>query len=586
MVFPSEACLVPPSRGCGRRPGWLAWVVAGVWLAAAASAQTLICEGVLGNSGVEGAHLVRFNPQPASGIGVVLDRHGTLWDRAGNATLNRYAPDGRLLAQYTIPAGSNRDRDQIALAGDTVVLLVGGKLLTLAIAAPAGTAATPLEVPAACLSPSAHGGRVAAVSEGKVVLVDIPGGATTPVTDGEAQWIELGPDGAVYATRDWTMHKFVAGQAADAGWPRRCPGERPQRLGESWFCHAWHGTVKRFTADLEPDPGVVLGGASGSFIGHLDENAELVNGRGLAQVTDRLYAVSGLDGILHLMEWDGTTRQMTLIRRLGAVTACSGLGLDCDGRVFYRAGSWEWSDRPDTPLRFGVNGPEAPGVGQPVMLDGRILCAPAFLWGQPSFYSGPLDRHVRAERIGDSCALRRGFVGSATYLADGRRLLLVVDTKGAGQAFRIGADGRYAGEAGEVRLETATPLEGWTSLGMTADGALLAAAAGQVVVLNRDGANWREARRWASWGTEPEARFGPTVYLHTDGGRLWVADTDRHRILVFPEGGGVPVASFGHTDRPGTDLASLSAPAVIAACGARAVVHDRDNQRLLKLALE
>lgn len=559
---------------------------AGLALALVAGGQTLICHGVLGNSGAAGDHLVRFDRQTASGLGVVCDAYGTLWDRGGSGILNRYALDGRLLAQYGIPRGSNRDADQIALVDSTLVLLVGGKLHTLAIDAPPGSAATPLNLAAACLSPTAWNGRVAAVHQNQVVLIDIPAATITPVADGGAKWVELGPDGAVYALQDGKLNKFVDGQPVADGWPRSSPGERPQRLGDAWFGHAWHGTIRRFSAALQPDPGVVLGGASGSFIGHLDENAELVNGRGLARLGDHLYAVSGLDGILHLLEWDASARQMTIVRRLGSIPTCSGLAIDVDGNIFYRAGVWQWTDQPDTPLRFGVNNPEAPGVGQPVMLAGRNLCAPGFLWGQPAFYSGPLDRHLHVQRLEKSCALRRGMVGSATYQADGQRLLLVVDAKGAAQAFRIAANGRYAGEAGEITLETATPLAQWTSLGTTAEGILLAAADGHVVAFQRQDGQWRETGRWNQWGDGPGDRFGQTVALHVDGDRLWVADSERHRLLLFAAAGGRPLASFGHLDQPGGDLLSLATPTTVAANGRRAVVYDRDNQRLLKLFLE
>ena len=56
---------------------------------------------------------------------------------------------------------------------------------------------------------------------------------------------------------------------------------------------------------MEPAPGVALGGSSGSFIGHLDQNADLFIGRGLAEIRDNLFAVSGAGGIPQLLRMAG-----------------------------------------------------------------------------------------------------------------------------------------------------------------------------------------------------------------------------------------------------------------------------------------
>ena len=70
--------------------------------AASLQAEVIPCDGILGNSGEQGASLVRFEGAVASGMGIVCDRYGSLWDRGG-AALNRYAVDGRLLASYQLP---------------------------------------------------------------------------------------------------------------------------------------------------------------------------------------------------------------------------------------------------------------------------------------------------------------------------------------------------------------------------------------------------------------------------------------------------------------------------------------------------
>ncbi len=557
-------------------------MVAGLTSAAA----PLVCDGILGNSGEQGKTLVRFGLPPRRGMGVACDRFGSLWDRAGDGVLNRYAPDGRLLAQYPLPKGGNNS-DQLTAVGDTLVLQLNRKLYALPVAAPAGAAPKPLGRDSEQMAFGTSGGRFASRLKGEIFLVDPATGDAKKAADvKDAHFIELGPDGTLYACHRGRMHRYANGAEVTAdGWPKGQPGDRPQLLDGFWFGHAWHGTIRRFTAQLDPAPGVVLGGASGSFIGHLDQNTELFYGQGLAKLRDGLFAVSGMEGVLHLLQWDEGRRQLTIVRRLGAIPHCNGLGLDRDGNVWYRAGAWNWTDLPDAPQRDGVNPPEHPGVGQCVMLANDGLVAPAWMWGKPAFYNGPLSTEVRVDRIDKGCALTRGTTGSAVYRRQGKPVLLTIEASGAGQAFFLDGAGRYRGEAGAVALKTVAPAKAWTSLAVKDDRTLLGAADGAVIEMAPDGNDWKESRRWTSWGGGPAERFGGAVWIAADDGRLWVSDAKRHRVLCFDLKTGRGVASFGSADKAGADLASLDRPQVIAVRGRRAVVHDAGNQRLVKLRL-
>ncbi|NQT85734.1 hypothetical protein HQ560_03160 [bacterium] len=540
----------------------------------ACDAAQIVCDGILGNSGEHGAALVRFgDASKARGMGVAVDKFGSLWDRGGAGVLNRYAPDGRLLAQYRIPK-STGGNDQLTLVGDTLVLLLGNQLYTLPIGAAPGAEAAKLGVEAQTISFGARAGRIAAARRnGDILLVDPVKGDAQKVASLEGvRMVELAPD--LLASTGRRVHKIVDGKALD-GWAKGAPGERMQALDGHVFGHGWHGTVRRFTADLEPAPGVVLGGASGSFIGHLDQNTELFNGRGMAEVSKNLYALSGLGGILHLAVWDGEKQQMTIIRRIGCIPACRGIGLDRQGNVWWYAGSWKWDDRPDTPLRFGVNPVEFPWAGQPVMLDNDRIVVPCHLWGKPMFYYGPLTIELKGWRV-DKSNLKKDRVGSAVYRAGGKLVLLVIGPAGDGQAFAIGSDGAYREDLGDVQLKTLTPVRAWTSLAMKSADTLLAAGDGHVIEMARDGANWKEARRW-------RADFGSAIHISADSGRLWVSDRDGHRVVTFDLATGKPIASFG---AEGADLKSLKRPTAIAARGDRAVVYDSGNQRLVKLVIK
>ena len=574
------AGLWPSERkfGCGA-------LVALMAVVAPSFAASLTCEGVLGNSGEQGTALVRFAAEPAKGMGVAYDRFGSLWDRGGAGVLNRYALDGRLLGTYRI-AKEAGDSDQLALAGDTLVLLIRGALFTLPITAPAGAEAQPLKVSADAISFHANSTQLAARSKDDVFLFDTVTGTKTPVaTVKGASELELGPDGAVYVAAGGKLRKFVNGAEVTEGWPKGRPGDRAQLLDGFWFGHAWHTTIRRFTAQMEPAPGVALGGSSGSFIGHLDQNADLFIGRGLAKVRDNVFAVSGVSGIPQLLEWQDDRQQFEIVRRLGSVPVCRGLGLDRAGNVWHLAGTWRWEDGPDAPMRLGINSLDHPGIGPAAMLDDDTLVAPGSLWGKPTIVSGKLTKEVSAQRIEKATALPlKDTCGSVIYRRENRLLLLVLDAAGKAQSFNLSNEGRYVSDAGPVELKTVTPVKTWTALAMRDAGTLLAAADGAVIEFEPDGGvNWIEKRRWNSWGAQADEKFGATIAISADTGRLWVADRERQRVLCFDLATGKLLAAFGIPDKPGDDLGTLNAPETIAARGERAVVFDRGNQRLVKL---
>ncbi len=557
--------------------------------AAVAAADEIVFEGVIGNSGARGEALVRFSKTPARGMGVVYDRFGSLWDRGGAGVLNRYAVDGRLLATYKIPSRSGR-MDKLTIVGDRLVMLIGGEILALDVADKNAREPVKLKVRAEQISFGSFGGRiVCADKDRKLFWLDPANGRREGImTLGSLKRPgapEVASDGVIYIEDGSQVRRIVGGKLVNA-WRRSKPGERFQLIGRDWFGHGWHGTIKRFDADMQPNPGVVLGGASGHFIGHLPQNSELLNGRGMTEVRKGLYAVSGMSGVMHLLDWNAGTRKMKIVRRIGALPSVGGIGLDRQGRIWAIAGSWQWSDRPDSPMRFGVNEPEFPGVGQVVMLENDTMLAPGRMWGSPAFYAGSFDKEVKAWRIDkNKCNLPKGFVGSAVYKRDGKLVLLVTDAKGQGQAFHIGRDGRFLANAGDVKLKTASPVRQWTTLAMKTSDILLAGGDGYVIEFARDGADWSEKRRWNSWAQGAEAKFGATIYIVAADGRLWVADSMRHRTVCLGLANGKLIATFGSVDSKADGPASLSTPRSIAARGRLAVVFDSDNQRLVKLRL-
>lgn len=572
---PGEAMLTPQAWGTLR----LAPLPPAAW--------QLVDAGVLGNSGGRGDTLVPHGDRVAYGLGVARDAAGHLWDRAGAGILVAYRPDGSLWRSYPLPAGDPRVRaDAIACTGDTLVLLLNGQLYRLATDAPAGTAPTPLGLAADHMSLASHAGRVAIVSGRTAALLDPVSGdrqALPPPTDGRGiQGIVLGPDGQVvidYGHLDLN-------------------GARPQILGDFWYSQGWHSTISRFNARRQADPGVVLGGNSGHYIGTVDEPAEIIYGRGMARLGDSpWYAVSGEEGILHLLHWSAADRRFTVERRLGPLPFAAGLAIDAAGRVFVNRGAWDAGALPTTPQRDG--GPIL-ALGQAAPLPGGGFAMAAYQYGSTQhsrILYGDLQgrltgRGDHVQRLSLSCT------GAAAYRAANNQLrLLLLNRDGTGQVLRISADGQPWEQLGAPPLETAKPVTAYTSLAVLDDDTLLAAADGQVLVFTRtalpadadrsanpDAIVWRETARWAAWGDAPDARFGAEIWIQAHGGRLWVADSARHRVLCFDAATRQLRGQFGQTDSPGATDGLLHSPTQIAADGDLAVVYDSANHRLQRLA--
>ncbi|MET0262970.1 MAG: hypothetical protein ABW223_08740 [Rariglobus sp.] len=555
------------------------------FVAGAVRADTLRFAGVLGNSGEQGASLVRFAPKTAVGLGVVHDRRGSLWDRAGTGVLNRYALDGRLLATYPIaPTGGRTERDKLVVIGDTVLLKLGKKIYTLPADAPSGTAPTPLPVEATRLSFNVRDGWAAAALDKTVFLVNLAGEKRdVAVLETVVDEIDIGPDGGVYVQSAGKLWRVDPEAPADRRGPWASIGERAQWLDGHWYAHAWHGTTRRFAADFSPDPGVVLGGASGSFIGYVEGNTDIENSPGLARIGRGLFAVSGNRGTLHLLSWSETEKRFSIVRRIGALPKLESLAIDAKGRVWSDGGVWLENSGPGTPLRHCVPAlEEGATFGSTILPNGSVVTA-GLRWGKPAVYYGPLDGPARMASGVD--ALKKTMVTSTVVTIDKRTTLVVVDASGRGVGYVIDANGKPSGEPTDVVLQATTPLKAVTSLASVSPGTLVVAADGQLVEFAWKDKGWRETARWSQWGEGADARFGSKVFVTTAANRLWVSDTARHRVLGFDPAAKRLLASFGRVDVSGDTVGALNSPSLVAVSGDRLAVYDAGNQRILRLDL-
>ena len=177
---------------------------------------------------------------------------------------------------------------------------------------------------------------------------------------------------------------------------------------------------------------------------------------------------------------------------------------------------------------------------------------------------------------------------ASTIYQDATRhpVFLAMDAHANARAYHVSSTGQFQGLIGPVVLTPAQPVAEWTSLAMKDKDTMLAGADGQVMELTRDGDNWRESKRWNTWGSGADSRFGSRIFLSTDGDHLWVSDTMRHRALCFSLTTQFLLASYGKMDEAGNDLSHLDSPEVIIGRESRAVLFDSGNQRLVKLTLK
>jgi len=124
-----------------------------------------------------------------------------------------------------------------------------------------------------------------------------------------------------------------------------------------------------------------------------------------------------------------------------------------------------------------------------------------------------------------------------------------------------------------------------TDVAALADGRLLVADGGALLMLQPEGDAHRLVWRWDRWGEGADERFGPRLRFALDGASLLVADTARHRVVWADWQSRRVLGQFGETDASGSDASHVAEPSFVSLRGTRAVVADAGNQRVLKLEL-
>jgi len=531
-------------------------IVCGLFIASSLAAAELRFAGTLGNS--DDSQAV-FAGKLFSGIGPVFDEEGTLWERGGSTRLNRFALDGRLLASFEIPEGDERGSDQMTRVGDLLVLKLKKALYTLPLNAAAGTKPARLKGEVDALASSALGNRVMVIEKDALAAIDPATGERMPMMQPGAQIrsLHVEADGTICGFGEGKVFAWKDSTLKD-GFPKGFQGERPQKIGRYWYSHSWHGTINRFNESFEPDPGVVLGGASGSFIGYMPMSNDIVNGRGLVKLRDGLFAVSGMGGVIQFVQWNEAESRFDVVRRIGGLMGLIGLALDVDGTIWTSRGSWRWQDEPQTPHTLGDLEPSM--CAQPVMLGGKTLCILKKHYNNVQFARGPVIdsnglSHLDTPSIKDF-TLPQNISGAAVI---GKRLI-VTTPSGSGYTLPVTDDGHLAGKPSPLTLPG---LKNCTSLAMFED-KLLAVDTDAIVVFD---SSLKEVKRLTT--------HHGAIFIHSDGHKLAVSDPAQGAVHVYDT-----------LDSPPVSYTGLDSPAHIAIAGSRVIVNELGKQRLVKLELE
>lgn len=261
----------------------------------------------------------------------------------------------------------------------------------------------------------------------------------------------------------------------------------------------------------------------------------------------------------------------------------SGMAIDPQGRITIGLGKWDWDDGADSPISES-GGPEF--SGQPAMLENGSLAAAISRWEgtRVGWMSGPLGDDNRTEDRSDYLPGGESPVSATAWRTGKAQRVLLINSKGNGTSVQVGSDGQLQKVLGGFRLEVGVAIKRWASIATEGGNYLLAAGDSEIYRFSASDDGFISQGQWSPASPNEKTQFGSMIMIASDAGLLWVADTTRHRVLCFDLISRRLVGQFGRTDTAGAGNDSLNRPTTIACRGARAVVFDSENQRIVKLS--
>ncbi len=321
-----------------------------------------------------------------------------LYQASGARRVTAMRLDGRRVATYALTGGSAYSKgDTLAIdpkKGDVYVITGGscksynwprngaGNVFRIKAGAEDGAEAVRIAENCIAISASVHDGKLALIRKGAtggesaaVSLLDVESGEETPLatlTAPRASHITMAdwlPDGRFALIVGGEFLHILEGNSFNAA--HNLFGVREVRLatarvlddGGIWGVAG--DTVKRIDGrTFAPKPGVVMGGASGWFIGNVVSRPE-INATSICRVGEKLYAVGSVENAaVYLCAWDAAKGTLTPVKRLGGVTNPAHLVIDPDGFVMCDNVVWPFNAKElATPTRSLSRLPErATGV--------------------------------------------------------------------------------------------------------------------------------------------------------------------------------------------------------------------------------
>ena len=588
-TYPALECGAPRKTIPGSRTASPLLFILLLLFSATTFAETLQFSGTIGNTGESGKSLVHFSdnrsPKFEDGLGVVYDKYGTLWSTAGLDQVNRYALDGRFINSYKVPNKSRSHMDRMIDCGDTIIFLLRDELYSLSIDAKPGSEAVKIDGKYKVIGFTEMTDKFPAVNEKEeLVTVGLDGKETVITKLGKMPFfLFMQKDGTVNLAIDGRFRTVKNCKLIEDENAPKLQGDAMQKFDNNWYVHAWHGTIKRYDESIAPDPGIVLGGSSGSFIGHLIGNYELNRGRAMAKINNNLFAVGGAGNVIHLMEWKEKETRFELVRRIGSLAEVNGsLALDSEGRILVPYGNWNWDDAPGTPLR---NSTGRAGNGQVAFMDNSNVVTGSLIYGNsPAWSYGEMTGELKSYHDSKKVFKFQNNVSGLTVLKkEGKIISYYLNGKGEGHRLHIDGEGKPKEYLGTFKMTTNSPVKKWTSFAKVNNDKIIAAGDGFVIEFDASGSTeWKELKRWKNFTSDS---FGNEIHISIDKDYFWVADTERHRILCFDHNQKL-IATYGEKDTVGDDLQHFKKPTTIFGNSHRVVVYDEGNQRLMKFEVK
>ncbi len=353
------------------------------------------------------------------------------------------------------------------------------------------------------------------------------------------------------------------------------------------------GFLGKFSRTMQPNPGLV---AQGNFA--LCCTTQIIDGPDASyylQSDDALYQARLVNNQLTLLERFGSLPHLDSLALSPSGYIGTGNNMITSGMLWF---PFDSNDPAAPPIRAEGPGPIAQGFvnGYPDHAVGMLSCSyddpnlPGDYSPRPSELC--LRKFLPDSPIIDFWPTPHNKYGRCTYAGKIVALTQVDDT-----LFALDADKNCIVGANLKQFEFA-PVEGLlppagklTSLAAVGRHTLLVADGQTIHAYNINGGaivgQWNMNR----FGASADRQFGTQLYLAYSSGHLLVADTQRHRVLLFScgENAAKPptfLAQLGETDTAGDDAKHFSSPTLISASRQRAVVYDSANQRVVKLVIE